>query len=98
MTFEITIRPEAEADLKDIYEWYEAQSVGLGEEFLLSAREAIDRISRHPEMYSRTHLDIRRAPLRRFRHNIFYSAREEEVVVLSVYHASRDPRLWRRNR
>ena len=98
MTFEIAIRPEAEADLKDVYEWYEAQSVGLGEEFLLSAREALDRISLHPEMYSLMHLDIRRAPLRRFRYNILYAVREGVIMVLSVHHASRDPRFGRRNR
>ena len=96
MSFEIAIRPEAEADLKDIHEWYESQSAGLGEEFLLNARESLDRISLHPEMYALTHLDVRRAPIRRFRYHIFYAVREETVMVLSVHHASRDPRLWRR--
>ena len=96
MTFEIAIRPEAEADLKDIYEWYEARREGLGEEFLINAREALDMISRHPEMYSLIYLDVRRAPIRRFRYSIFYVALEEVVMVLSVHHASRDPRIWRR--
>ena len=35
------IRPGAQADLKEAYWWYEDKRVGLGEEFLSCAREAI---------------------------------------------------------
>lgn len=96
MNFEIAVRPEAEADLDDIYEWYESQREGLGEEFLIVVRDALDGIRRYPEMYHLMYQDVRRAPIRRFRHNIFYAVREEVVMVLSVQHASRNPRLWER--
>lgn len=35
MKFEILIRAEAEAELAESYFWYEAQSAGLGADFLL---------------------------------------------------------------
>lgn len=33
MTYEILLRPEAEADIGEAYQWYEAQSDGLGRVF-----------------------------------------------------------------
>lgn len=44
----VVIRPEAEADIKDAYDWYEAQRKGLGESFLLCIEEALSRASRSP--------------------------------------------------
>lgn len=34
MSFEVTFRPEAEADLEDAAVWYESQRTGLGHSFL----------------------------------------------------------------
>ncbi len=35
MNFELIIRPEAEADIADAFDWYESRVPGLGSEFLL---------------------------------------------------------------
>ena len=48
----VVIRPEAGFDIKDAYEWYEAQRKGLGEGFLLCIEEALSRASRNQEIYS----------------------------------------------
>lgn len=34
MNYEVLLRPEAEADITEAYQWYEEQAEGLGEEFL----------------------------------------------------------------
>ncbi len=54
------IRPEAESDIKDAYQWYEAQRKGLGESFLLCIEEALSRASRNPDIYSIVHKNVRR--------------------------------------
>lgn len=41
MTFELIVRPEAEQDIEEAFEWYENQSAGLGEEFVLAVRSSI---------------------------------------------------------
>jgi toxin ParE1/3/4 len=46
------IRPEAEADVVNARNWYEQQREGLGAAFLLCVEEALERISRTPEMYT----------------------------------------------
>ncbi len=45
----VLIRAEAEADIKDSYQWYESQRKGLGESYLLCIEEALSRISRTPK-------------------------------------------------
>lgn len=34
MSYRLIIRPEAELDIRDAFEWYEAQTPGLGSEFI----------------------------------------------------------------
>ena len=48
----LVIRPEAEADIEEVYGWYEAQRKGLGEDFLLCVEEGLARIARNPSSYS----------------------------------------------
>jgi len=43
----VVIRPEAESDIKDAYQWYESQRKGLGESFLLCIEEALSRVARN---------------------------------------------------
>jgi len=52
MKKEVIIRPEAEAEIKEAYHWYEERHKGLGLDFLLCLEEAIEKISRNPEVYS----------------------------------------------
>uniref|UniRef100_B8HPF4 Plasmid stabilization system n=1 Tax=Cyanothece sp. (strain PCC 7425 / ATCC 29141) TaxID=395961 RepID=B8HPF4_CYAP4 len=34
MSYKLIICPEAELDIQDAFEWYEAQTLGLGSEFV----------------------------------------------------------------
>jgi plasmid stabilization system protein ParE len=88
------IRPEAEADLISARAWYERQREGLGAAFLLCVEEVLERIGRTPEMYIVVYRDIRRALTRRFPYAVYYYIARNEVVVLGILHARRDPREW----
>ena len=41
MTYRLIIRPQAELDIQDAFEWYEAQTLGLGSEFI-RAKDTIE--------------------------------------------------------
>jgi len=66
MKKEVIIRPEAEAEIEKAYHWYEEQRKGLGLDFLLCIEEAIEKISRNPEVYSLVHKNVRRILIHRF--------------------------------
>ena len=88
------VRPEAEADLADAQEWYERQQHGLGAEFLRCVEEVFARLERTPRMYGEVYRGVRRVLTRRFPYAVYYRVEEAEVVVLGVFHTSRNPRQW----
>lgn len=45
---ELIIRPEAEIEIGEAYEWYEARSRGLGADFLLSVEAVLRAAARNP--------------------------------------------------
>ena len=91
----VLIRAEAEADIKDAYQWYESQRKGLGESYLLCIEEALSRISRTPQTYAVIYKNIRRALIHRFPFGVFYIEGEQNIIVLAVLHARRNPQSWK---
>ncbi len=49
MSHELIIRPEAEAELAETFNWYEARIPGLGSEFLLAVDALLNSIVRNPQ-------------------------------------------------
>jgi toxin ParE1/3/4 len=94
MSGRVVFRPEAEEELREAYHWYESRRTGLGADFLLCVEAAISSVRRNPEMYPVVHKGVRRALIRRFPYGVFYLTEHEQVVVLAVFHAHRDPRSY----
>jgi plasmid stabilization system protein ParE len=91
----IVVRPAAAADIEEAFLWYERQRAGLGDEFLVAVRSALDDVVAQPTRYAVIHRDTRRALLHRFPYGIFYRLYGEIVVVVACMHGRRDPRRWR---
>ena len=47
----LIVRPEAEKELAEAYEWYEAQVQGLGSDFLLPVESALSSLQRSSQSY-----------------------------------------------
>lgn len=89
----------AEAEAVEAACWYNAQSSGLGYDFLAKYEQALAGIENSPDRYPRletlqTERDIRRCVLKRFPYYIVYENFSSETVVLAVAHASRRPNYW----
>ncbi len=93
---EVIFRPEARDDLSRAYRWYEDRSPGLGEELLRVVEAAIEQIRRAPSMFPVVHRDVRRVLTRRFPYAVFYRDEPGRIVILAVFHGSRDPRVVRK--
>jgi toxin ParE1/3/4 len=96
MSFELVIRPEAEADALEAFRWYNAQIRGLGQEFLAEIDIVLESILAYPEANRKIYREYRRGLMRRFPYSIFYSIQRERVVVFGLFHAARNPSVWRR--
>jgi hypothetical protein len=51
MSRRLIVRPEAEAEMADAFDWYEDRLSGLGSEFLLCVDAAFSAILRSPQEY-----------------------------------------------
>lgn len=95
MSPELIIRPEAEAEMREAFDWYEERVPGLGSDFLLNLDAAFRSILRAPQHYPVVHRNIRRALIRRFPYQIFFVEAPHRIVVLAVFHAKRSPKRWK---
>ena len=94
MTLRLVLRPQAEAELLEARDWYEARSPGLGAVFCAAVDVEMVAIAERPLAYPRVHGEMRRTILRRFPYAVFYHVLQDEIVVLGVVHGRRHPRLW----
>lgn len=92
---ELIIRPEAEIEINEAYDWYEARSRGLGGDFLLSVEAVLRAAARNPLQFAVVHRGIRRGLTRRFPYQVFFLDDDQRVIVLAVLHAKRNPERWK---
>lgn len=94
MNLPIVLLPEAQAEFDQGVDWYEQQRPGLGQDFIDSVRDVTNRISTTPEVHAITYKDVRKAVVRRFPYNILYRVETDRIVVVAVFHTSRNPKDW----
>ena len=93
MSFRLVVRPLAELDLLEAFEWYEAEHVGLGDDFVSVIDNLFARIARSPRLYPQVHRHVRRAVVRRFPYLIYFVVEGETVSVVGCFHSRRRPEL-----
>jgi plasmid stabilization system protein ParE len=86
--------PAAQAELDDAFQWYEAQTTGLGDRFLAEVVHAFGLIQQFPSAWHPLSTNTRRCRLKRFPYGVIYSHVGEEIVVLAVAHLHREPNYW----
>jgi plasmid stabilization system protein ParE len=90
----LIVNPEAEADLDEARRWYEAERTGLGDELIDAVGDVLQRVQQAPRLYAKVFQNLRLALVRRFPYLIVYRIDEDQITVVAVYHAHRDPRDW----
>ena len=90
----MVFRPQAEDDVLEVHQWYEARREGLGSEFAVAVDELLARIAANPLGFQRAHGEARRAVLTRFPYAIYFRVADEKIVVLAL-HGRQDQSHWR---
>ena len=93
---ELVFLPEARAEFDNGADWYEERQPGLGTRFTLAVNAVLERVAQNPKMHQVVLDDARKAVIRGFPYCVYYRADGDSVVVLSVFHTSRDPAEWQR--
>lgn len=97
MKVDIRLSKEAEKDVLDSFSWYQSAKEGLGDEFLEVLESSLYAISENPQAYSFRYKKLVRAyPMDRFPFLILYVLKEGFVDVISIFHTSQNPKVWKK--
>ncbi len=97
VTRQILVRPEAEAEVQQAFDWYQEQSEGLGLEFLRAIEACLSGVTRNPFAYTVVKVpNVRRTLVRRFPYALFYLVDDDAIVVIAVFNVKRQPIDWLR--
>lgn len=88
-------RAAARVEYDEAASWYESQRQGLGGEFVSEIERALTQACEWPQRFPKMLGDVRCVRVRRFPYSIFFRVRSERLIVLAVFHARRDPNVWR---
>jgi plasmid stabilization system protein ParE len=92
--FTIKFKPEVYEDIKTAYDWYESQKIGLGEDFILMLEESYENIAKTPKIYQLIHKTVRRKLIKKFPYGIFFTIKDNNVIILAIMHTRRKPIKW----
>lgn len=92
--FAVRFLKEAEYELHDAKDWDDLKRDGLGFEFILSIEATLFQVARNPFQFGLVHSKVRAAFIKRFPYGIFFLIEDSEIIVLAVFHTSRNPIRW----
>lgn len=85
-------------EIREAATFYQKRFRGLGADFISEVDAAIERILAYPEAWGKLAENYRHCSLRRFPFSVIYQIIDgQEIVIISVFHQSREPESWRRN-
>ena len=95
MSLPIILQPDARVEYDEAFDWMESRWSGSGVAFADAIQAVFDRIAANPQIHAKIHGEVRRAVVRGYRYyNVYYREESDHIEVLSVFHTSRDPRIW----
>ena len=94
MKLPIGYRRVARTEYDQAAVWYEGEQQGLGDDFVAEIQCNLDVIAEHPTRFPLVGRGIRQAILIRFPYSIFYRIRTDWIIVVAVFHHSRNPVDW----
>ncbi len=94
MSYQLTLRKEAELDVEEQFHHYERKREGLGYDFILCLEDAFAKLKRNPLIYRKVYKELRRIPVGRFPYRMFFLVQDRKVIVTAVFHVRKDPQSW----
>lgn len=96
MNNRLIIRKCAEIQIEETYNWYENTQANLGNDFLHSIEDALLKIENTPEAFQLKYKNIRAIYTKHFPYGVFYFVNKNNIIVIAVFHLSRNPKLWKK--
>ena len=98
MSLPLAVRAEARVEFDAAFDWYEQRSPGLGVRFAEAVQERRDELAANPKRYPLGYRDVREAQVDGFPYCLYYAIESNRVLIVSIFHTSRNPNIWKRRR
>lgn len=92
MKYHLIIKEEAYFDIEDAYLYYEENKLGLGELFLTTLENYLERVQLHPKHYQIKRKPFREAFIKDFPYVIIYEIENKNVIVYAVFCTYKNPK------
>jgi len=96
MIYSIVISPIAEEELIVSAKWYNERKNLLGNEFIDEVELSLKVVRSNPNQFKLVYKNFRMALTKRFPFEIFYSIAEDKILIHHIFHASRNPKIWKK--
>ncbi len=96
MAYKIIVDPTAGLDIIESIEWYNKAQPGLGIKFYKQVQSVFKLIRKNPLAFAIRYKTNHTATVKKFPFMVHYfvEADKKTVVITSVLHTSRDPKMW----
>jgi len=81
-------------EYQEAVDFYNLQSKGLGEKFIIEIDRTISIIKNYPESFSGFTQNTRKAGVSVFPYNIIYTIHKSYIEILAIAHQHRKPNYW----
>jgi mRNA-degrading endonuclease RelE of RelBE toxin-antitoxin system len=85
----------ARIELDKAVKYYNTESFGLGDEFLLEIVRTLERIKLFPNAWHPFSENTKRCRLHRFPYGVIYEILETEILIVAIAHLHREPDYWK---
>jgi hypothetical protein len=96
MAYKIVVHPTASLDIIESIEWYNKAQPGLGIKFYKQVQAIFKLIRKNPSAFAIRYKNSHAAIVKKFPFMVHYFIDNEKktIVITSVLHTSRDPKMW----
>jgi toxin ParE1/3/4 len=94
--YQLSIRPEAQADLDDAVQWYEDHAPGKADELITEVKVKLQALSVTPEIHMVLRFGVRRSNLNKFPYSLVYRVNKAAMLVevLAFVHFRQSNTHW----
>jgi plasmid stabilization system protein ParE len=98
VTFRVVIEKEAEREFSEAVDFYDGREPGLGQRFARDVQDGFRKVCDDPERFPRAGRRARKAKILHWPYSVYFAIKPQaaEIVIVAVWHGSRDPGQLRR--
>ena len=96
--YKFIVRDEADLEISDAYFWYESKAQGLGERYLTFLDDCFKTIRTNPNSFQKVYKEKRMAVVLTFPFVVLYHITDDQIIISSVFHTSKNPKKWKKRK